>query len=95
MNDICLDNWLIEDENGLKKFKMNESFIAFGYGIRDCPGQQLALKEIKLVVAYIILNYRLRIDENICSNPKDFKINRTFGVIDTVGNEEGIIITKR
>eukprot|EP01084_Bolivina_argentea_P114248 203441_1 len=52
---ICLENWL--KSNG--SFFMNESFIAFGYGARDCVGSQLAKKEMRIVFAYILLNYEL------------------------------------
>ena len=103
MEDICLENWLVpiddkgDDNNNntnvekKMKFKMNESFINFGYGARDCVGQQLAIKEINLILGYLILNYRIR-PEN--GNAK-YKLKRNFGIVTTIDSNEGVRISKR
>merc|ERR1712129_402189 len=56
MQEICLDNWL---KDGMDKpvFMKNSSFIGFGAGKRDCVGQQLALKELRVIVGYLLMNY--------------------------------------
>ncbi|KAI9830674.1 MAG: hypothetical protein M1826_004503 [Phylliscum demangeonii] len=35
----------------------SEAFLAFGYGRHACPGRFFAANEIKLLIAYIVLNY--------------------------------------
>ena len=100
MEDVCLDNWLIKDKEKEKekdndiykvKFKMNESFINFGYGMRDCVGQQLAIKEIHLILGYLIVHYQIK----AVNGDVKFKINRKFGVVATCDNPEGVVICKR
>ena len=54
-NEMCLENWLNGESN---KFEMNESFLTFGTGRRDCVGRTLAIKELYIVMAYLFLNYR-------------------------------------
>eukprot|EP01083_Nonionella_stella_P023808 65837_1 len=58
---LCLENFL--DEGG--HFKMNESFVVFGVGRRDCVGRQLALKEIQYIVGFILMHYQLSLDEEV------------------------------
>ena len=91
MNDICLQNWLVEDNNGNLKFKMNESFVAFGVGTRDCVGQQLALKEIYLIIGYLILHYQFCAQNNDTS----FEIKRRDGLTVEIENEVPVLVTKR
>eukprot|EP01084_Bolivina_argentea_P252944 424752_1 len=65
-NDMCLENWLVYDENGNAQFVKNESFVSFGLGRRDCVGRLLALKEISIVLGHLLLNYNLALeDENV------------------------------
>merc|ERR1712228_1126689 len=52
---MCLENWINCDT---KKFEMNESFMTFGSGRRDCVGRTLAIKEMYIVMAYLLMNYR-------------------------------------
>eukprot|EP01084_Bolivina_argentea_P047801 88118_1 len=63
VNGICLENWLDE----YNRFKMNDSFIAFGLGKRNCLGMQFAKNEIFIVLGFILLNYKI----GICENDKD------------------------
>ena len=53
-NEMCLENWINKDT---KKFEINESFLTFGTGRRDCVGRNLAMKELFVVMAYLFLNY--------------------------------------
>ena len=57
VNKICLENWLDEDN----KFKMNNSFVGFGLGKRNCLGMKFAVNEIFYILAFMILNYKFRI----------------------------------
>ena len=42
---------------------MNESFIGFGAGQRDCIGRVLAIKDIFKMLGFLLQNYDLRINE--------------------------------
>ena len=66
-NQICLENWLNE-ENG--QFYQNPSFIAFGHGRRDCIGKQLALKEMRVILGYLLLHYNFSIEEKFMNQDK-------------------------
>ena len=35
----------------------SETFLAFGHGRHACPGRFFAVHELKLLMAYIVLNY--------------------------------------
>ncbi|KAL1961582.1 hypothetical protein VTN77DRAFT_1434 [Rasamsonia byssochlamydoides] len=37
-----------------------EDFLGFGYGQNACPGRFFAAQELKLLLAYIVLNYDIR-----------------------------------
>ena len=50
---------MIEDDDGGLRFTMNESFIGFGVGKRDCVGRQLAMKEIQFTLGHLLLNYKI------------------------------------
>ena len=56
--EICLDNWLFKDNNGNNEFKINDSFISFGIGRRDCVGKMLAVKELYVIIGHLLLNYK-------------------------------------
>ena len=58
-DEIILENFLKKDEDGGVRFVLNESFIPFGVGKRDCAGRQLAMKEIYYVLGYLLMNYKL------------------------------------
>ncbi|KAK9469063.1 cytochrome P450 [Lipomyces arxii] len=42
---------------------MNRSFFAFGSGIRMCLGMNLAMEDMKLVIAYIFSHFTVRVDD--------------------------------
>jgi len=56
--NICLENWLYKDNNGNTQFKMNESFIGFGIGRRDCVGKMLAIKELLVIFGHLLINFK-------------------------------------
>ena len=58
-DEIFLDNFLTKDDDRGIRFVMNESFIIFGVGRRDCVGRQLAMKEIRYTLAYLLMNYNV------------------------------------
>merc|ERR1719433_2586641 len=57
MDDIHLEFWM-EDGVFLKKLQSN-NFFTFHSGKRNCPGQALAIKELIIVVAMVLMKYRV------------------------------------
>ena len=55
-NDIHLEYWL-DAESG--KFKMNQNFVMFSVGKRDCAGRSLAMKSLYALFAIFLLKYKL------------------------------------
>eukprot|EP00484_Ammonia_sp_Unknown_P013129 CAMPEP_0197079048 /NCGR_PEP_ID=MMETSP1384-20130603/213429_1 /TAXON_ID=29189 /ORGANISM="Ammonia sp." /LENGTH=267 /DNA_ID=CAMNT_0042517919 /DNA_START=604 /DNA_END=1407 /DNA_ORIENTATION=- len=48
-----------------QRFKMHRDFIGFGVGRRNCPGQSIALRQIYMAIATIILSgYQLKLSPN-------------------------------
>ena len=66
--EICLENWL--DENG--NFKPNKNDMTFGHGYRDCIGKMLAMKEMHIVIGYLLMNYQFEFDD-----PDEIEIKKT------------------
>ena len=96
MEDICLENWLVSsdsdsDDKNKIKFRKNESLIGFGCGSRDCVGQQLAIKEMNLILAHLILNYHIKPQ----NGDPNFKLKRDFAVITTIDTNQGVRLSKR
>merc|ERR1712061_673421 len=54
-NDIHLDYWL-DAETG--RFKMNDNFVLFSVGKRDCVGKSLAMKSLYAMFALFLLRYK-------------------------------------
>ena len=52
------------------------SFLPFGGGSRRCAGQPLAVVEMKAVIALILRNFSLKLDE---SKPISTKVEIAFG----------------
>ena len=57
--EMCLENWL--NETG--SFKPNKSELTFGHGYRDCVGKMLAMKELHIVIGYLLLNYKFEFED--------------------------------
>ena len=55
---LILENFLSDDKT---RFVLNESFVSFGVGRRDCVGRQLAMKEIQIMLGYLLINYQLKL----------------------------------
>ena len=54
-NEININNWF--DNNG--KFKFNDNLTTFSYGKRGCLGKELAKKEIIIILALLLLKYKI------------------------------------
>merc|ERR1719361_986260 len=63
MDDIHLEFWM-EDDVFLKKLQSN-NFFTFHTGKRNCPGQALAMKELIIVLAMVLMKYTVEsVDES-------------------------------
>merc|ERR1712130_238593 len=64
MDDIHLEFWM-EDGVFLKKLQSN-NFFTFHTGKRNCPGQALAMKELIIVLAMVLMKYTVEsVDESV------------------------------
>lgn len=54
-----INKWIKNDNS----FCHNINSMPFSYGRRDCMGSQFALKEMYLVLANLIINYKLTLDD--------------------------------
>lgn len=55
------DRWLPKHTSEAQLTEMNRHFWAFGSGGRMCIGRHLAIQEIKLIVAAVCLNWRVKV----------------------------------
>eukprot|EP01084_Bolivina_argentea_P173746 300968_1 len=87
-NNLHINKWL--DENG--KFKINENFLIFGSGKRDCVGRNVAISQLYALFAKLILNYKFSFGSE--RNVKD-DIQQKFGQTKRVWPEVGIKVQNR
>eukprot|EP01084_Bolivina_argentea_P263693 446405_1 len=81
INKFNLQNWLTKND----QFKKNDSVILFSYGKRDCMGQSLAIKHLYLVIATIILNFKIILpDKTVIDNIK-YTQGTTNQIINPIG----------
>jgi len=59
-NEFIPERWLEEMSDLIKDKK---AYIPFGYGVHSCLGKQLALNEMRLVIAKIVRNFDLEFGE--------------------------------
>eukprot|EP01084_Bolivina_argentea_P115297 205060_1 len=85
-NEICLENWI---NSKTKKFELNESFLTFGSGRRDCVGRNLAIKELYIIMAYLLLNYKFsfRNKEDV-----DKPIKASYNGINVIDPPIGVVV---
>eukprot|EP01083_Nonionella_stella_P170634 581114_1 len=76
MNEPHLDFWM-DEEGHFSKKKNSASFFSFHIGKRDCVGQALAMKEIMIVLAMILMRYKVAPSDG----KSDFEIESMFGGI--------------
>ena len=87
-NEIHLEYWLNDDN----KFKMNENFISFGVGKRDCVGKSLAMKSMFAVFGLLIPKYKFKAQND---NPNGMNIKQKWGLTLIVDPPIGIYVEKR
>eukprot|EP01084_Bolivina_argentea_P119293 211530_1 len=85
---MCLENWLNVKTN---KFEINESFLTFGTGRRDCVGRSLAIKELYIIMAMLILNYEISFP-----NEKDREkpIQTLFNGVNVIHPPIGVVVNR-
>lgn len=49
--------------------------LSFGHGLHACPGRFFASNEIKILLAYLIVNYNFRFPEGSTERPKNIYSN--------------------
>ena len=93
-DEIHLEYWLKDDDdgNGNKKFKMNDNFVLFGVGKRNCVGQSLAMKAIYATFGLMINKYKFK-PENNDTNGMDIK--QEWSIVLEIDPPIGIQVDKR
>lgn len=76
MSKPHLEFWL-DDNGAFSKKKNGSSFFPFHYGRRNCPGKDLAMKELIIVLAMIFMKYKVYGPEE----NNDFEITSKYGGI--------------
>jgi len=71
-NEINLNNWLINDDNGNILFRKKHDIYPFSIGMRNCVGMSLALRLINMISGTMILKYEFNSIDN-----KPFKLETT------------------
>lgn len=56
---------------GKSTVSLDDKFLSFGFGRHACPGRFFAMHEIKLMMAYILMNYEV---EFFSQRPEQFRI---------------------
>ena len=85
-NEIHLEYWLNEEG----KFKMNDNFILFGVGKRDCVGRSMALKAMFAIFGLMIEKYKFMSDGD-----NEINIKQKWGFILGVDPPIGVRIAER
>ncbi|KAG9308952.1 cytochrome P450 [Chiua virens] len=69
-----------EDGEGVKHQFVTTSpeYLAFGHGRHACPGRFFAAAELKTMLAHIVMNYDLKLEEN-ATRPSSFRLAATVG----------------
>ena len=73
--DIHLEYWL-DAETG--RFKMNDNFVLFGVGKRDCVGRQVAMLSLYAMFALFLQQYKFVAPNN---DPDAIDIQRKWGLV--------------
>ena len=87
-DSIHLDYWL--DEND--KFKLNDNFILFGSGVRDCVGQSLAKNAIYSMFGILMTKYKFIAPNN---NPDLIQLKQEWNLVLTIDPSIPITIQSR
>ena len=74
MDEINFDFWIQRDNNGKKVFKYNKNLTVFGLGKRDCIGKSIAIKNLYVILACLIMTYKF------CIKNKNGDIIQNFDI---------------
>nr|AOQ25838.1 CYP5680A1 protein [Moneuplotes crassus] len=55
-------------QDGKKEARSPYSWLTFSAGVRKCPGQSLAMLEIKVLITYLIINFDYEVDKDLIEN---------------------------
>ena len=88
-NEMNLNNWLINDNNGNILFRKKHDIYPFSIGMRNCVGMSLALRLINMILGTMILKYEFNNVDN-----KPFKVEMEFTHGDTPKIKSSKIIIK-
>eukprot|EP01084_Bolivina_argentea_P299706 516630_1 len=68
---LHLEYWLDSDN----KFRMNDNFVLFGLGKRNCPGQALAMRQTYAIFGLLMTKYKFIAPND---DPQSIDIQQTF-----------------
>eukprot|EP01084_Bolivina_argentea_P158305 275770_1 len=85
-NEMCLENWI---NKNTKKFEINQSFMTFGSGRRDCVGRNFALKQLYIIMAYLLLNYKFSFKNQ---SDKEKEIKTMFNGVNVIDPPIGVVV---
>ena len=86
-NIFDVNRW-IKHEKGKKSFLNYDQFIPFSIGKRNCVGMSLAIKEISLILANLILKYKF-------DTKTKHDIQFAFGMNRSVYPQHPLIVSRR
>ena len=86
-----INRWMTKDN---KKFENNTKSMPFSFGKRNCLGQVLAEKEIRILIANLILNYQFQSNDKNVNNEKE-NIVMDIGLTRFVKNETPVVVKQR
>ena len=69
------------------------SILNFGHGKRSCPGRFFAGVQIKLVLAHMLVNYDMRLDEEVDGKSKER--NLWFGATSFINPRVRVLVRQR
>ena len=90
-NEIHLDYWL-DKTNGDNKnrFKMNDNFLLFGTGLRDCVGQSMAKKALYSLFGELILKYKF-----VVPNHESVDLTQTWNLVQRLKHSINVTLVPR
>ena len=89
LRDLNLSNWLKRDESGNIRFEKNNVSMPFSFGVRDCVGQSLAMKELYGFLGNLMLNYTFSLQDI----STEIKVSGTF--VTEIEPQIPLIVKKR
>ena len=57
-----------KNNEGKKEPRSANTWLTFSTGLRGCPGQSLAMLEVKIIVTYILLNFEYEVEPELLEN---------------------------